>query len=177
MAEQEEGKTPGLLVTRSEWARELGISVATFNRWCQQGRIPEALDLPGNPRWSRSTVTRVTNALLIAGEGRHFRAARRARQTAQAKGDIVDPAIPAYLVEPTLGIPQSPYVTLEEAALFRRCQLPDGNADLEGMRTWCDERHVRIYQDGLISKRELRIEIERMKNPPPWIRRREKSGY
>ncbi len=45
-------------VTVQEFARRLGISRATFDRWRALGELPAAVDLPGRPRWLEAVVDR-----------------------------------------------------------------------------------------------------------------------
>jgi predicted site-specific integrase-resolvase len=43
--------------TRTAYARYLGISARTFDRWTALGQIARPMNACGHPRWSRAVVT------------------------------------------------------------------------------------------------------------------------
>lgn len=72
------------LVTQPAFAKALGLTVSTFHRWRDAGRIPEPLPLPGHPRWSDKVVAATKREIEDSGEGRYFRTARRQQRPLQS---------------------------------------------------------------------------------------------
>ncbi|RNJ51613.1 transcriptional regulator [Methylocystis hirsuta] len=40
-------------------AAELNVSLPTIWRWRKAGKFPDPVNLPGNPRWRRSTIEKL----------------------------------------------------------------------------------------------------------------------
>ncbi|WP_210210465.1 helix-turn-helix transcriptional regulator [Methylocystis hirsuta] len=47
------------LLTTPMVAAELNVSLPTIWRWRKAGKFPDPVNLPGNPRWRRSTIEKL----------------------------------------------------------------------------------------------------------------------
>jgi hypothetical protein len=61
--------------TRTAYARYLGLSARTFDRWTALGQIAPQMNACGHPRWSREVVVSFHRKTITRAERRGRRAA------------------------------------------------------------------------------------------------------